>query len=62
MNIIRLLLFVLLGLFARRVYLFVKGLGRSAGPRTAAPPEVPDPGLKDLTEQDISDADFEEIP
>ncbi len=70
MNILRLLLFVFLGLMVRRVYLSVKASLSSAGSRSGGRgPASPDEGpaganseMKDLTEQDISDADFEEIP
>ena len=70
MNIFRLLLFVLLGLFVRRLYLFVKGLVPGSGsgsPRNSGakrPDDAPagEAELKEFTEQDISDADFEEIP
>lgn len=70
MSIIRFILLVFLGLMVRRMYLAVKrrglgGRGGSAGntgsgQQTGNPPS--DPSMQDLTEQDISDADFEEIP
>ena len=70
MNFLRLLLFVFLGLMVRRVYLSVKAslsaAGSRGGGRGSVTPEEGPTGanseLKDLTEQDISDADFEEIP
>lgn len=70
MNILRLLLFVFLGLVVRRVYLSVKASLSAAGSRGGGRgPDSPDKDpagansdMKDLTEQDISDADFEEIP
>ena len=70
MFIIRFLLLVFLGLMARRLYLSFKsrGSGSSARSKQGSPPPG-EPGTKrtgqgmdDLTEQDISDADFEEIP
>jgi len=70
MNIFRLLLFFLFGLLIRRFYLSLKsrvisaspGSARRPGTQDVSSPLPPDPPLKDLTEQDISDADFEEIP
>ena len=69
MTIIRLLLLLFLGLLVRRVYRTVKAslaaVGGRGGPTGVAQdghPSVANPEVKDLTEQDISDADFEEIP
>ena len=69
MIIFRIILLFFLGLLGRRLYVAFRALG-SAGGRGAAPSGdqsgagVPgsDRAMKDLTEQDISDADFEEIP
>ena len=70
MNIIRFILLVFLVLVGRRFYLALKhrvsrGPSRSArhtaGPAGGGHQENPQ-GMEDLTEQDISDADFEEIP
>jgi hypothetical protein len=68
MMIFRLILLALLGLLGRRIYLALKG-GSPARPGPSArdrahPPPGPDGAepLRDLTDQDISDADFEEIP
>jgi hypothetical protein len=70
MFIIRFILLVFLGLLGRRIYLALKSSGsrrsgqsshRPAGPATGGPQQNPQ-GMEDLTEQDISDADFEEIP
>jgi hypothetical protein len=70
MTIFRLLLLFLFGLLVRRFYLSVKSrvmpnaadssAKRDAGDMNNAP--TADQPMKDLTEQDISDADFEEIP
>ena len=63
MTLIRLILFILVGYMARRLYLGVKSVARSGerkppeGPGTQPKAEV-----KDLTDQDIDDAEFEEIP
>ncbi len=70
MNIFRILIFFLFGLLVRRFYLSLKSrvvADRGGPPRnggTDGPGSHPEPDqpLKDLTEQDISDADFEEIP
>ncbi len=70
MNIFRILIFFLFGLLVRRFYLSLKsrvvsdrsGPARDQGTDGPGSPPQPDQPLKDLTEQDISDADFEEIP
>jgi hypothetical protein len=70
MNIFRLLLFFLFGLLVRRTYLSFKSriasgpAGPAPGSGTGGGNSQPGPGQvpPDLTEQDISDADFEEIP
>ena len=70
MNIFRILIFILFGLLVRRFYLSVKsrvisnpsGPARKQGVNDPGSPQPPDQPMKDLTEQDISDADFEEIP
>ena len=70
MNIFRLLIFFLFGLLVRRFYLSLKsrvisnptGPGRSQGVDGRSRSSSIDQPMKDLTEQDISDADFEEIP
>ncbi len=70
MNIFRILIFFLFGLLVRRLYLSLKSRVISNPTGSAPGGGVNDPGsaqqsgqpLKDLTEQDISDADFEEIP
>ncbi len=70
MNIFRLLIIFLFGLLVRRLYLSVKsrvisdpsGPGRKRGLDDQSSSPGPDQPMKDLTEQDISDADFEEIP
>jgi hypothetical protein len=54
MTIIRLILLLFLGLIGRRIYRAFKSPVKDA-------PENPQV-MDDLTEQDISDADFEEIP
>ena len=68
--ILRLILLFLLGLMGRSIYRALKFPGHaerrrqsktsagSNGSRTSGAPQTVD----DLTEQDISDADFEEIP
>jgi hypothetical protein len=69
MLIFRLVILALLGLLGRRIYLALKG-GSPAKPGSArrgpTAGDRPEPGsggsLKGLTDQDISDADFEEIP
>ena len=58
MTIIRLILLFLLGLLGRRIYRAFKPSGPKAPPKVT--PETQ--AMDDLTEQDISDADFEEIP
>ena len=70
MNIFRILIFFLFGLLVRRLYLSLKSRvisnptgpapGRGANDRGNAPKSGQP--MEDLTEQDISDADFEEIP
>jgi hypothetical protein len=70
MFIIRFLFLIFLGLMARRLYLAFKARGApTAGrPGRGSPgpgkpgTKRPGGGLENLTEQDISDADFEEIP
>ena len=70
MFIIRFILLVFLGLMARRLYLAFKSRGPAAASRSgqgsAGPGKPgtnrPEHGMEDLTEQDIDDADFEEIP
>ena len=54
MTVIRLILLFLLGLLGRIIYRAFKSPVKNA-------PEKPQV-MDDLTEQDISDADFEEIP
>ena len=69
MNILKLILLILFAVTIRRVYLAVTGSG-VAGTRTgsqspsgdSSPDANPNGPLKDLSDQDISDADFEEIP
>ena len=70
MTIFRLLLLFLFGRLVRRFYLSVKsrvfpaagGRPRNPGVENGSTPPQPGKPMKDLTEQDISDADFEEIP
>jgi hypothetical protein len=70
MNIFKLFLFFLFGLLVRRAYLSLRSLakpgpsGPAQGPGNGSGNGPPPPGRAagDLTEQDISDADFEEIP
>jgi hypothetical protein len=63
MNILRILLLILLFLVGRRLY---RAFRDSSRPRVRRPgpgrERGSDPKMKDLTDQDISDADFEEIP
>jgi len=63
MTFIRLILLVFVGYLARRLYLSWKSPGRSENRKSQASvqPEAK-AGMKDLTDQDIDDADFEEIP
>jgi hypothetical protein len=63
MTLIRLILFVLVGYMARRLYLGVKSVARSGERKPSAAPGPPSKAeVKDLTDQDIDDAEFEEIP
>ena len=68
MTILRILLLILLFLMGRRVYRNLKAMGRPAKPGPgggtgrAQDSRESAPGMQDLTDQDISDADFEEIP
>jgi hypothetical protein len=64
MPFIRFILLVFLGLMVRRIYLSFKGRKRSEfGSNDGDPGESStERPMKDLTEQDIDDADFEEIP
>jgi hypothetical protein len=68
MSILRLILLFVFGLLVRRVYLAFKSAtsGSRPDPNHGKPSGNSDPGkpqaMDDLTEQDISDADFEEIP
>jgi len=70
MIIIRILLFALLGLLGRGIYRAFKSSGSlnrrgpSGGPEESPGHNGPQTSrpMDDLTEQDISDADFEEIP
>ena len=70
MNIFRILIFFLFGLLVRRFYLSLKsrvisnpsGSARNQGAKDPGSPQQPGQPMNDLTEQDISDADFEEIP
>jgi len=70
MFIIRLILIIFFVLMGRRLYIALKSSGsrgrsrsapRPTGPATRGADQHPQ-GMEDLTEQDISDADFEEIP
>jgi hypothetical protein len=63
MNILRILLLILLFLMGRRLYRAFRDTGRPRV-RRSEPNPAPKPGqkMKDLTDQDIDDADFEEIP
>ena len=60
MRLLQILLFVLAVLFVRRWIRSFTGRQK----RDSRPPARPEPraGLDDLTQQDISDADYEEIP
>ncbi len=58
MTIIRLILLFLLGLLGRRIYRAFK----PSGPKAPSKVTPESQAMDDLTEQDISDADFEEIP
>ena len=58
MTIIRLILLFFLGLLGRRIYRAFKPSGPKPQPKVTPESQAMD----DLTEQDISDADFEEIP
>ena len=68
MPIFRLILLFIFGLLVRRVYLSFKSAvsGGRPDPNHGKPSgntdPVQPPPMDDLTEQDISDADFEEIP
>jgi hypothetical protein len=70
MFIIRFLLLLFLILLVRRVYLAYKSSGtrkqfrstKGPAPKRAPGAKRKNQGMEDLTEQDISDADFEEIP
>ncbi len=64
MFVMRLLLLFLLGLVIRRVYRAVRTAKRSLGAKQTGirSEKIPDEGFRDLTEQGIDDADFEEIP
>ena len=70
MNIIRIIVLFFLGLLARRFYLAMKSRAHAGGSRFSRSSETPGVShasqpkqpIQDLTEQDISDADFEEIP
>ena len=63
MTLIRLILLVFVGFMARRLYLALKSPGRSGSRKsTTSPTPEATAGMKDLTDQDIDDADFEEIP
>jgi hypothetical protein len=68
MFILRLILLFIFGLLVRRVYLAFKSAtsGGRPDPNHGKPPGKDDsdkpPAMDDLTEQDIDDADFEEIP
>lgn len=63
MGLIRLLLLLLAGLFLRSWF---RSIRRSPQPERADPEAAPGPrshpGFSGLSDQDISDADFEEIP
>ena len=64
MNILRILLLFLLFLMGRRLYRAFRDTGRPRV-RRPGPDRADKPGqkkMKDLTDQDIDDADFEEIP
>jgi hypothetical protein len=68
MFILRLILLFISGLLVRRLYLAFKavGTGGHPSPNHGKPDRNNNPGnprpVDDMTEQDISDADFEEIP
>ena len=63
MKLLQLLLLVLVGLFIRRLYRTLTSRPVRPRPGAGARPAEPGPGgLQDRTQQDISDADFEEIP
>jgi hypothetical protein len=68
MSFLRLLLLLLVGLVVRRLYLAFKSVKAGGYPSPDHGQRSRDKGPKkpkrmdDLTEQDISDADFEEIP
>ncbi|MCP4571278.1 MAG: hypothetical protein GY838_02910 [bacterium] len=63
MRLLQILLFVLAALFFRRWFRSIMTRTRPAPPPTRPTAEdTPEAGLEDLTEQDISDADYEEIP
>jgi len=63
MTILRIILLLLLFLVGRRLY---RAFRTTAPPRVRPPRRPgesgPDARLKDLTDQEVSDADFEEIP
>ena len=65
MRLLQLLLLFMVGLFVRRLYLGAKRR-RPSRPRPDPTPHGTSPNgrqeLDKLTQQDISDADFEEIP
>jgi hypothetical protein len=63
MRLLQLLLLVLAGLFLRRWYRSFTGRTRPDAKTPSAPPHPRQhDGIDGLTQQDISDADYEEIP
>ena len=63
MRLLQILLLVLAALFLRRWFRTLTNRRSSAPPPTRPPAQDrPRGGLDDLTQQDISDADYEEIP
>jgi hypothetical protein len=63
MTILRILLLILLFLLGRRLWrAFRSSSARRVRPSGPDEDRKSDARMKDLTDQDISDADFEEIP
>jgi hypothetical protein len=67
MFLMRLLLLLLVGIMARRLYRGFKAAGQMKRRQETDEVQTPgggpgEPGYPDLTEQGIDDADFEEIP
>lgn len=60
MSLFRIFMVILAGFFIRR--LWVAGRRRTAPPPSGPGPAQDDNKLDDLTQQGISDADYEEIP